>query len=69
MLNFLPPLLLGVIASALLLLNILFWVPILWVLALIKLVLPLRAVRKQLDILILPLAECWIACNLSLIHI
>ncbi|WP_294765417.1 acyltransferase [uncultured Rhodoferax sp.] len=63
MLNFLPPLLLGVIASALLLLNILFWVPILWVLALIKLVLPLRAVRKQLDILILPLAECWIACN------
>ena len=63
MLNFLPPLLLGCIASLLLVINIFFWVPILLVLAAIKLLLPFRAVRLRLDPVILSIAEGWISCN------
>jgi len=63
MLNALPAPLLGVLASALLLLNILFWVPILLVFALVKLILPFQAVRLALDPLLVGIAENWIACN------
>ena len=63
MLNFLPHLLIGVIASALLVLNIFFWVPILLVMAAIKLVLPFKWVRLRLDPVILSIAEGWISCN------
>ena len=63
MLNTLPAPLLGVLASALLLLNILFWVPILLVFALVKLVLPFQRVRLALDPLLVGIAENWIACN------
>jgi len=55
--------LLGVLASALLLLNILFWVPILLVFALVKLILPFQAVRLALDPRLVGIAENWIACN------
>lgn len=63
MLNFLPAPLLGALAFALLLLNILCWVPLLFVLAAVKLVLPFRAVRLALDPVILSIAEGWISCN------
>jgi len=63
MLNFLPSLLVGCIASLLLVINIFFWVPILLVFAAIKLLLPLRAVRLRLDPVILAIAEGWISCN------
>nr|WP_315464225.1 acyltransferase [uncultured Rhodoferax sp.] len=63
MLNFLPPRLIGVIASTLLVLNIFFWVPLLLVLAALKLLLPFRWVRLRLDPLILSIAEGWISCN------
>jgi 1-acyl-sn-glycerol-3-phosphate acyltransferase len=63
MLNFLPSVLIGVIASALLVLNVFFWVPILLVMAAVKLVLPFKVVRLRLDPVILAIAEGWISCN------
>jgi 1-acyl-sn-glycerol-3-phosphate acyltransferase len=63
MLYFLPPALRGVIATLLLLLNILFWVPILLFFAAVKLVLPFKRVRLWIDPLILGIAESWIWGN------
>ena len=63
MLHFLPSALVGAIASVLMVLNVLFWVPFLLLLAAIKLLLPLRPVRLALDPLLLRIAESWIACN------
>lgn len=63
MLNFLPSFLLGAVAFSLLLLNILVWVPLLWVMALVRVVLPFGAARRHLDPVIVKIAECWIACN------
>lgn len=59
----LPPPALGLIAGLLLLLNILFWVPLLLALALVKLALPLRRVRLRLDPLIQGIAQGWIGGN------
>lgn len=63
MLKSLPPPLLGIVASLLLALNCLFWVPLLLLLAVLKLLLPQRAVRLRLDPLLIRVAEAWIACN------
>jgi 1-acyl-sn-glycerol-3-phosphate acyltransferase len=63
MLNFLPPLLVGVIATLLMLLNIFFWVPILLAFALLKLVLPFKRVRLWIDPVLLAIAESWISGN------
>jgi 1-acyl-sn-glycerol-3-phosphate acyltransferase len=63
MLNFLPAPLLGLIASLLLGLNALFWVPLLLLFAVLKLILPCRAVRLRIDPLLVAIAEAWIACN------
>ena len=63
MLSFLPAPLLGLIASVLMLLNILLWVPLLLLTALVKLVLPFKAVRLLIDPLLLRIAEAWIAGN------
>ncbi|MDD2927123.1 acyltransferase [Rhodoferax sp.] len=63
MLHFLPAPLIGAIAGALMLLNILFWVPILLAFSLIKLVLPFKQVRLLIDPLLLRIAEAWIAGN------
>ena len=63
MLNFLPAPLRGALAATLLLLNILFWVPWLMLLALTKLVLPFKPVRLRLDPWILRIAESWIWGN------
>jgi 1-acyl-sn-glycerol-3-phosphate acyltransferase len=63
MLHFLPAPLVGVIASLLMLLNILLWVPILLLVSLIKLLLPFKGVRLIIDPLLLRIAEAWIAGN------
>jgi len=63
MLNFLPAPLLGLLAFLLLLLNIVFWVPILLAFAAIKLVLPFKSVRVTIDPVLLFIAEAWISMN------
>jgi len=63
MLYFLPAPLLGALAGSLMLLNIVFWVPVLLTVAIIKLVLPFKAVRLVMDPLLLRIAEAWIAGN------
>ena len=63
MLNFLPALLVGAIATVLMVQNALFWVPILLLFSLIKLLLPLPAAQQALAPVLLKIAESWIACN------
>ena len=63
MLNFLPAPLIGLIVSILLTLNALFWVPILLLFAIIKLILPFKAVRLWIDPVLVAIAETWISCN------
>jgi len=53
----------GILASTLMLLNILLWVPVLLVTSLIKLLLPFQRVRLAVDPLLLRIAEAWIAGN------
>lgn len=63
MLSNLPAPLLGLIASTLMLLNILLWVPLLLLVSMVKLVLPFKQVRLWIDPLLLRIAEAWIAGN------
>lgn len=63
MLSALPAPMRAVIAITMLLLNILFWVPILLAFSLLKLLLPFRRVRLWIDPLLLRIAEAWIAGN------
>ncbi len=63
MLNFLPAPLLGAIAFLLLVLNVLFWVPVLLVFAVIRLILPFKIVRLAIDPLLVKIAEAWISGN------
>jgi 1-acyl-sn-glycerol-3-phosphate acyltransferase len=63
MLGFLPPPVRGAIAFALLVVNTLFWCSLLFAFALVKLVIPLKAVRPALDRLLNAIATSWIACN------
>jgi 1-acyl-sn-glycerol-3-phosphate acyltransferase len=63
MLAFLPPFVRGVLALLLLMANTLVWCAPLFVLALVKLVLPVSAVRVRIDHLLNAIATGWIACN------
>lgn len=63
MLRFLPAPLVGALASILMLLNILLWVPLLLAVSVVKLLLPFKAVRLVIDPLLLRIAEAWIAGN------
>ena len=63
MLNFLPAPLVALIAALLLVLNVLFWVPILLFFAILKLILPFKAMRLLIDPILLRIAEAWIAGN------
>ena len=63
MLHFLPAPLVGVIATVLLVLNTLVWVPILLFFAVLKLAIPIEAVRRRLAPGLLSIAEAWISCN------
>ncbi len=59
----LPTPLIACIASLLMVLNALFWVPILLAFACLKFVLPFRPVRIAIDPILLFIAESWISCN------
>jgi 1-acyl-sn-glycerol-3-phosphate acyltransferase len=63
MLNFLPSVLVGIVASLLLVLNVLFWPPLLFVFSLLKFMLPLPPLRRWFDAILLWFAENWISCN------
>ena len=63
MLKFLPPLLVGLIATTLMVLNALFWVPILLLVSTVKLLIPIKAVRLLIDPILLMIAEAWIWGN------
>ena len=63
MLAVLPSPVRGIIASVLLVLNTLFWCALLFTLSLLKLILPLQAVRLRIDPLLNAIATQWVACN------
>ncbi len=63
MLSFLPPPLIGLIASLLMVLNVLFWVPILLLFSCVKLILPIQRMRLLIDPVLLRIAEAWIGGN------
>lgn len=63
MLSFLPHPVRGVIAMFALVLNTLFWCGLLFALALVKLVVPARGVRRRIDPALNTIATNWIACN------
>lgn len=63
MLNSLPSPLVGLIATLLMVLNALFWVPILLLFSLLKLIIPVKAMRLAVDPLLLRIAEAWISGN------
>lgn len=63
MLRFLPRTLRGVIAAALLGVNTLFWCSLVFVLALVKVAIPIRAIRVPLDHALNEIATRWVACN------
>jgi 1-acyl-sn-glycerol-3-phosphate acyltransferase len=63
MLRFLPPPVRGLVAATLLGLNTLLWCGFVFALALVKLVVPARAVRAPVDRMLNGVAARWIACN------
>lgn len=63
MFNSLPSPLVGLIASLLMAANALFWVPILLLFSLVKLIIPVKKVRLLIDPILLHIAETWIAGN------
>ncbi len=63
MLSFLPPVARGVIAASLLGLNTLFWCGLLFSMALVKLVIPAKAVRVPIDRALNGIATRWVAGN------
>jgi 1-acyl-sn-glycerol-3-phosphate acyltransferase len=63
MLTFLPPFARGIVAALLLAGNTLLWCSLLFVFALLKLALPLPAVRVRVDRVLNGIATRWIACN------
>ena len=63
MLRFLPAPFTGACACLLLVLNTLFWVPPLLLLAVLKLLLPFQGIRRVLSSALLRIAESWIGGN------
>ena len=63
MLHFLPAPLVGLIATVLMVVNALFWVPILLLFSAVKLIIPVQKVRLLIDPILLRIAEAWIAGN------
>ncbi len=63
MLNFLPALLIGVVATLLFAANVLFWPVIVFFLAILKIILPFTPWQRLLDRILPKLAENWISCN------
>lgn len=63
MLYFLPKTVLGLLASGLLIINILFWCTLLLGTAFIKMALPFKPARKIFDPIITKVAEAWVSSN------
>jgi 1-acyl-sn-glycerol-3-phosphate acyltransferase len=63
MLNVLPSLLIGIIASLLFGLNVVFWPVLVFFFSILKLILPFSPLRRLFDRILVWLAENWIACN------
>ena len=63
MLNFLPSNFIGVVVCLLLSINVLFWSAFLFLFSLVKLLLPLKPVRKGVDRILTWIAESWVAGN------
>ena len=63
MLHFLPPLLRGIIASLLLVINTLFWCWPLFICALLKVFLPFTPIQRSLRFIMHWIAEAWISVN------
>ncbi len=63
MLHFLPAPVRGIVAASLLVLNTLFWCALLFALALVKLVIPVKAVRAIIDRALNGIATRWVAGN------
>ena len=63
MLNFLPSKVVGVIASLLLVINILFWVTLLFVFSIPKILIPWPPLLKVINRILHWISENWIACN------
>jgi len=63
MLHFLPAPLVGLIATVLMVVNVLFWVPLLLLVSAVKLIIPVQKVRLLIDPILLRIAEAWIAGN------
>ena len=53
----------GVITISLMVVNVVFWVPLLLVVALAKLIIPLAAWRRWTSALMIWIAQAWISCN------
>jgi len=62
-LNFLPPLVRGIIASLLFGLNVLFWPMLVFVFSILKFLLPFSPLRRLFNRILPWLAENWISCN------
>jgi 1-acyl-sn-glycerol-3-phosphate acyltransferase len=62
-LNFLPSLLIGIIATLLFALNVLFWPMFVFIFSILKFLLPFPLLRRLIDRILLWLAEGWISCN------
>lgn len=63
MLNALPSPVVAAIATVLMVFNALFWVSILLLFAVLKLVIPIAALRRKIAPILLSIAEAWISCN------
>jgi 1-acyl-sn-glycerol-3-phosphate acyltransferase len=63
MLNFLPSKIIGVIAGLLLALNVIFWVTILFVFSIPKILIPWPPLLKTINKILHWIGENWIACN------
>jgi 1-acyl-sn-glycerol-3-phosphate acyltransferase len=69
MLHSLPPVVRGAIAALLLGINTVVWCGLLFVFAIVKVLLPLAAVRRVIDRILNTIATAWIACNSGWMHL
>jgi len=63
MLNFLPNVVVGILASILLFINVVFWFVFLISVAIIKILLPIPGLRKIFDTVLTKIAEGWVTGN------
>lgn len=63
MLNFLPSLLVGIIATLLFTVNVLFWPVLVFFFAILKIILPFEFLQRLFDRILPWFAENWISCN------